>query len=93
MKFKVDNTLDCYGMCDTKTKEIRINISRHKRYFKKKKAYNRALLDTFIHEILHARYPKKKEPRIQEETQLILQFLTKEYQGYLLKGFKGRLHT
>ena len=64
-----DNSLRAYGAVFIKRHTVYINVKLHKR--------SRALLlDTFIHEHLHIKYPFWTERKIEETTKIIGDFLS-----------------
>lgn len=67
----IDNKMRAYGDIDFDTQTIRINANKNP-----EAKYNIAkkdeLIDTYIHEIMHAKYPKMTEADIRKKTKEII---------------------
>lgn len=72
-KYKVDNKMRYMGDTDIDKKVIRVNKKMHKMKEKGRTTMGRKLkrgelLDTIVHETLHAKHPKAHERTIQKMT-------------------------
>lgn len=77
-KLQVDNKMRCYGDTDIEKKAIRINK-------KKSEASERKgeVLDTIVHETMHAKHPQMHERTVRKKTKVLVKKLNKrQKQGY-----------
>jgi hypothetical protein len=64
----VDDSMKCYGEADTSLRLVKINLKLHRQS-------KECLLDTFIHEHLHIKFPRMPERQVKAITQCFLSFL------------------
>lgn len=66
-KFKTDNKLrGAYGETDFDKKTIRVNKTKHKAASKDYAKQDSTLLNTIVHEHLHAQHPKMHEDSVRK---------------------------
>jgi len=87
-RVKKDNKMKWFGDTDTTKKIIRINIKKSKQTGKKRgmlgrKVRNGEVLDTILHETLHAKHPKKSEREITKLTPKVSKKLSKRSKNKL----------
>jgi hypothetical protein len=68
----IDNDLEHFGEVDHEARIVRINVDMHRRT-------RESLLDTFIHEHLHIKYPRLSERQVLKLTECTLGFMTASY--------------
>ena len=81
----VDNTIDCYGEVDRDERIVRINVKMHQ-------GETEDVLDTFIHEHLHVKYPRMREREVCKVTRIIMDLLTPVCCGDLIANYTQRMH-
>lgn len=69
-KIKVDNKMRCYGDTDLNKNKIRINKKKSKATGKETKRPE--VLDTIVHEAMHAKHPKMHEYTVRRKTKAVL---------------------
>lgn len=60
-KFKINNKMKPYGMTDTSSGVVQINVKKHK-------GDRRQLADTIKHELIHVKHPKMHEKAVYKKT-------------------------
>ena len=83
-KRKVDNKMRWYGDTDTTKKVIRINKK------KSKKAGRGELLNTIVHEELHAKHPRMKERGVIKKSTTVTNKMSREQKAKLYKKYMVR---
>lgn len=82
-KVKRDDHMKEFGETDTKKKVIRINVRKSK-----KTGQRGEVLDSILHETLHARHPRKSEKAIERMTSQSAKRLSKRSKNKLYKLIK-----
>ncbi len=85
----VDNKMRSWGDTDLEKKVIRINKKKSKNVpFKKSlpKGYPE-VLDTIVHEEMHAKYPKMKEMDVRKKTRRMIEKMTKKQKSKYYSRF------
>lgn len=72
MKYKINNKMKPYGKFDPNKNLIEINKK------KAKKGNKGELLDSIVHETLHAKHQKKTEMKIRKMTERVLKKLSQK---------------
>jgi hypothetical protein len=94
MKFKrmVNNKLrGAYAEIDEKKKTIAINKKRHKQNVKrydKNKDGSEKLINTIVHEELHAKHPKMHEKTVYKKAKQNVKIMSKKVKGKYYSKFK-----
>lgn len=82
-KIKVNNKLKVFGMTDPKKKMIQINKKKAKSSKRKGE-----LLNTVVHEKIHAKHPKMKEKQVIMKTMKVMKKMTKKQKSKVYKKLK-----
>jgi hypothetical protein len=81
-KRKVDNKMKWYGNTDTKKKVIRINKKKSKR------AGKGELIDSIMHEEVHAKHPRMKEKSVERKTTRVVKAASRKKKARLYKRYE-----
>lgn len=89
----VDNKLkSAYGETNTETKTIRINKKAHKRMDLKRINRNpngtESLVDTIVHEEMHANHPKMHERTVRKKAKKVVQRLSQKQKSTIRNKYK-----
>lgn len=76
----VDNRMKWQGDCDTDKKVIRIN--------KKKSKKKSSVIDTIVHEEMHAKHPRMTEKSVYKKTPKVVKSLGKKRKAKLYSRYK-----
>lgn len=76
------------GDTNTDDKIIRINKRLHHKLVKRHEAKKAELLDTIVHEEMHAKHPKMKEKTVHRKTPKVLKKLTMAQKKKLYAKFR-----
>lgn len=80
---KVNNKLKAFGMTDPKKKVIEINKKKVKKTKQKGE-----LLNTIVHESIHAKNPNMKEKTVIKKTMKVMKKMTKKQKMKVYKKLK-----
>jgi hypothetical protein len=81
----VDDSMRCFGEADTELQVVKINLKLHRES-------KECLLDTFIHEHLHIKFPRMPEKQVKKITECFLSFLTPAARVELRQRYLRRLN-
>lgn len=86
-KRSVDNKMKCYGETDLEKKTIRINKKKSKDSDKRMKTRGE-VLDTIVHEELHASHPKMHERTVRKHTRPVMSKLSHKQKSVLYAKYR-----
>jgi len=86
-KRKTDNRMRDYGEIDYHTGAIRINKKASRKWGRKHK--KAGILDTIVHEEMHARHPKMHEKTVRKRTKKKIKEMSRKQKKRQYSRYKG----